>query len=287
VRNWRAWIFSFGFLLLIFWVIGGSQMFQACVQEKQNATSNDQFQNSISNFIIMRGPYRDCIGSFIHENAEATIAAFTIVLAFSTIFLWGATRDLVDGAEKAERRQLRAYVGVEKLEFECPDLNGKCSEVEPADLTIPGLIHKNFLVVKVRNFGQTPARDVTVYAYSVFADFPARLPDDYFLKNDTDQISMAEVRPTLARFLLHKDQSEISKHILQDLSLLKQALQKPPKKQTYVFGRIYYRDIYDRSWRTKFCYSWEPWHPLGARFVAYEEYNGEDQKELDEWPRRV
>jgi hypothetical protein len=49
------------------------------------------------------------------------------------------------------------------------------------------------------------------------------------------------------------------------------------KKQVYIFGRIYYRDIYQRPWRTKFCYSWEPRHPSGERFVAYEEYNDEDQ----------
>ncbi|MGA7789435.1 MAG: hypothetical protein WCA56_14870, partial [Xanthobacteraceae bacterium] len=224
--------------------------------------------------------------TFTHDHHEeviavgtAFIAIFTIVLGLFTVSVAAATNKLVEGAERAEKRELRAYVGVEKLAFECPGI--KDHHYKPTDLITPGLIHKNYIVVTVRNFGQTPAYDVTVYAYFVPAKFAERLPDEFFEKNDEDIISMAETRPTLARFLLHKDQSEISKSALTDITPLKDAVAK--KTQIYVFGRIYYRDIYDRPWRTKFCYSWEPTHSSGERFVAYETYNDEDQKELQEW----
>ena len=213
-------------------------------------------------------------------DAEKTIAAFTVILGIATGLLWWVTRGLVKGAERTERRQLRAYVGMESLNFECANLKEK--HYKPADLTTIGLIHKDFLVVKVRNFGQTPAYGVTVYAYPVATDYSIRLPDDFFEQNDTaDVISMAEVRPTLARFMLHRDQTELLKHALIDITDIRDAIAK--KRTIHVFGRIYYRDIYGRPWRTKFCYTWEPWHPGGSRFVAYEEYNEEDQVPLEEW----
>jgi hypothetical protein len=142
----------------------------------------------------------------------------------------------------------------------------------------PGLIHKDFIVVTIKNFGQTPAKDTTVFAYFTDTKFPERLPDDFFEHNDVDVVSAAHVRPTLARFLLQRGQAEISKSVIQDIRPLR--LAKPRERYIYVFGRIYYRDIYDKNWRTKFCYVWEPWHPSGPRFVPYEAYNDEDQNEL-------
>jgi hypothetical protein len=44
--------------------------------------------------------------------STAFIAAFTVVLAFATGFLFFATRDLVKGAEETAERQLRAYISV-------------------------------------------------------------------------------------------------------------------------------------------------------------------------------
>src|SRR5205823_3382553 len=56
--------------------------------------------------------YRDCLGGFVHHNGEALIAAFTVILALSTIFLWVATRDLVKDARNTAERELRAYIAV-------------------------------------------------------------------------------------------------------------------------------------------------------------------------------
>lgn len=100
------------------------------------------------------------LGTFIHDFREEIvaigtlfIAAFTIILAFATAFLYGATRDLVRGAKETTERQLRAYVSIDgtsaRLLF---DSNGEPILVERGEKIIEGY-------VRLKNFGQTPGRD--------------------------------------------------------------------------------------------------------------------------------
>lgn len=75
------------------------------------------------------------IGAFVHDYREEIvaigtlcIAAFTVVLAFATGFLYSATRDLVKGAEKVSQTQLRAFViakGFSQAANLHPDNNGQ------------------------------------------------------------------------------------------------------------------------------------------------------------------
>ena len=217
--------------------------------------------------------------AFIHGHHEEIIAVgtifiavFTIVLGLFTVSLAGATDKLVKGAERTERRELRAYVGLESLSFEVTNENNPDFIL---DLDTPGIIHQDFVTVKIRNFGVTPARDVCVFTYVQPQGPHERLADDFFLTHNRDAAPTGAVRITLARFLLNPGQMEISKslvhpHAVREARALRIGL--------YVYGRIYYRDIYDRPWRTKFCYSWEPSiADRSERFVAYEQYNGEDQ----------
>jgi hypothetical protein len=91
--------------------------------------------------------YRDCLGDFVHDRKDETLVAFTIILAFSTIFLWVATRDLVSSAEKTARSQLRAYISV---------VNGDIQLVNGAN----GIQAQ----IKIKNFGQTPAHRTVAWA---------------------------------------------------------------------------------------------------------------------------
>jgi hypothetical protein len=45
-------------------------------------------------------------------------AIFTVVLAIATIKLWISTSQLVESAERASERQLRAYVLIEKISLD-------------------------------------------------------------------------------------------------------------------------------------------------------------------------
>jgi len=50
---------------------------------------------------------------------DTLIAAFTALLFAATFFLWFTTRNLVRGADDTSKRQLRAYLGVERIELKC------------------------------------------------------------------------------------------------------------------------------------------------------------------------
>jgi hypothetical protein len=90
------------------------------------------------------------LGTFIHDFREEIvaigtlfIAAFTIILAFATAFLYEATRDLVKGAEDTAQKQLRAYVFVDK-----------------SSIVLDGNTLKG--VLDLKNAGQTPAYDLVI-----------------------------------------------------------------------------------------------------------------------------
>ena len=197
------------------------------------------------------------------------------VLGLATVVLAIVTWMLVLDARHNARIQLRAYVGLEKISFELTNENNPSFVL---DLTTQGVIHDDFVAVKIRNFGNTPAFDVSVFAYFAIAPLHTRLADDFFARHDRDPRPTGNIRVSVSRFVLNPKQMEISKPIVNPHPVRDA---RARLNTLYVFGRVYYRDIYDRPWRTKFCYVWEPATPArGERFIPYEEYNGEDQVEL-------
>jgi hypothetical protein len=110
----RGTIFAFALLFISVLIIGSSSSFRECIQGKHETKSYHDLEEHISAVIFLphADRYRECIGTFIHDYRDETLTGFTVVLAFSTIFLWIATRDLVEGAEETARRQLRAYLSM-------------------------------------------------------------------------------------------------------------------------------------------------------------------------------
>jgi len=72
--------------------------------------------------------------------SASLVVVFTIILASATIFLWRATRDLVNGAEDTAKRQLRAYV--------IPIMG------DVRNFGTSALLEAS---IRIRNAGQTPA----------------------------------------------------------------------------------------------------------------------------------
>lgn len=68
-----------------------------------------------------------------------TLAAFTVVLAFATTFLYLATKNLVEGADRNAAKQLRAYVFIAGGQVILDEANGRISAS-----------------ISLKNFGQTP-----------------------------------------------------------------------------------------------------------------------------------
>jgi len=147
------------------------------------------------------------------------IAAFTVVLALSTIFLWLATRDLVRGAEKTAKQQLRAYVFVEK-----------------ASVLLDGMTLK--AAVDVRNSGLTPAYDVNIRSRMQTAE--AELPF-VLLPIEDVAVDRANMGPGM---VINPNSELVIPHDRPD------AIEafKSGRGVIYLFGNIEYRDAFEQTW---------------------------------------
>lgn len=89
---------------------------------------------------------------FVEDTAAVVsviTAAFTGGLLVATYYLWSATRDLVRGADKTARHQLRAYVTVPHVTIN--------NEHQPEGVV------EILVLVAIRNFGQTPATNCSYW----------------------------------------------------------------------------------------------------------------------------
>jgi hypothetical protein len=96
---------------------------------KQRAEAAKQYDAALS-AALKRGFIRQ--GDFIHDFKDEIIAvgtvfiaAFTVILAFATGFLYVATRDLVNDAKDTSRRQLRAYVFLDQIDLPRFDIDDR------------------------------------------------------------------------------------------------------------------------------------------------------------------
>jgi hypothetical protein len=190
------------------------------------------------------GIYRDCLGDFTHDNAEAIIAAFTVILAFSTIFLWVATRDLVSGADITAQRQLRAYVFVS---------GAIVTNIAEGD----GIPEAQ---VVIKNFGQTPAYNfvnITGFAADVYPppkSIRLTIPDEEFSK----PIAKSDLGPTQAETSTTDWQGK-KRRLTGD----EKAAVAEGRAIIYVYGEIRYVDAFGRPQWTK--YRFMMGGPVGIR----------------------
>jgi len=202
---------------------------------------------------------------------DTLIAFFTLGLFIATFLLWRATRNLVSDAEDTSKRQLRAYVGVERMELRCAGFSDP--NYKPAELS-PGYIFKDVISVTFKNFGLTPAYDVQIWVNWVPMPYPQRLPDA-FPYPDYGVTGFDVPAPTRTRHILHKDQSHTSIIAIPDLRPF--IATRRQETMLYIYGHIDYRDIYGRRCKATFCQSWEPWSSVGVEFVPYQEHNDETE----------
>ena len=185
-----------------------------------------------------------------HNFTTDPIATFTLALVLLTAGLWAATRDLVKGADKNAAKQLRAYVG-------------------PGDRRLVGLEdEKDFVtVIEFKNFGQTPAHDVLIYADGFHWPKDEPIPTKNWLERELSEAPSAA--------LIHPGES-VFIPVTGDGKRLPDWLRSAIKGGTevfYIFGFISYRDVFGASQKTEFRYSLtgpdldvvlhpDGWHPL-------------------------
>jgi hypothetical protein len=193
-------------------------------------TNPTEIERSTFHTTIKRGFIRQ--GDFIHDFREEIvavgtlfIAAFTVILAFATGFLYFATRDLVTGADKNAEKQLRAYVGI---------WGGSVQWT-----TFPNGDSGFYINVDLRNSGQTPAYDFITWIRA--------------------SISPVDVSP-----VTEVDWSYTSRSIVGPGTDSRMAIWVPATtdelvkvrdrtSRIFIWGKVEYRDAFDKRWR--FVYS--------------------------------
>jgi hypothetical protein len=155
------------------------------------------------------------------------IAVFTIVLAFATGFLYVATRDLVRGADKTAREQLRAYI--------------QASPGNVFNLKSGARLEARILV---NNSGQTPGNEVTRWAGMKISK---PLASDELVKlgrgerEEGSLVAMPQAPHVMIRGLDAPD-ATLSDQIIRG------------DQRIYVFGRIEYKDIFEQPRASDFCF---------------------------------
>jgi hypothetical protein len=215
----RGLLISAAFVLLCGWALQGSPSFQTCIQQDKKEAAADQPENYVSTFAARADIYRDCLGDFVHDRKDEILVAFTVILAFSTIFLWVATRDLVRSAERTARSELRAYVGI-------------------SNVIIKNIVadEKPIIEIRFRNFGKTPAYKMRSWTDSVLEPTGTK---EKLLKLDREWTGASVLNPDDAYTNMSTRKTAVTAQeadaILTDT------------KRLYVRGGIQYRDAFGKK----------------------------------------
>jgi hypothetical protein len=210
---------------IAFLIVGTSQTFQSCIDEHYHHESSETLQMGAGQFLIMFKVGLGCSGEFVHKNAEAIIALFTVILGIATWLLWRATKKLVEGADATAKRQLRAYVHVSEAKF--------------SDFGFPSGVY----MVNYTNTGQTPAHDVYSSIAIKFTKFP--------LSEDLEVVGNG----TKGIVTIGRDgEGHARIEAPRGLTGEEYAAVRDGKNAVFDFGVISYRDVFGDKWTTDYRY---------------------------------
>ena len=212
------------------------------------------------------------VGEWIDKRSSALIAGFTIgiffvtaFLAFYTYRLWESTKELAMeaksssvvniekmtksiteasraatameklavGTDMTAKHQLRAYIGVDSICFDEPPRRDVISNHVQRIIPDGGVLR-----LVVRNFGESPAHDVTIWR-----EASLKLPSD-ILKAIEDP---GPIEDQVLLFPKHEYSTLVTK---QDSTITAETF-------FWTWGAIRYRDIYGRWWITSYCFTHE------------------------------
>ena len=246
-------MWRFGIIVLVIaafgWIIFNSMSFQQCQREyqQQTQTSNTE-KNETSVLWSFRGA-GNCTVSFIKNYRDELLVSFTIMLAFATLALWVATRDLANDAAQSSKNALRAYVAVHHPKFGKPD---------PDSITIVA-----------ENAGQTPAHKIRAYCNQYSQEGQATGLPDGFKYADRETSGDFGVYRSVA--VLHP-RKEAPFVFPLDFALIERVRNK--EISLFFYGHIDYVDAFGEQQATTFCYQYFPVEVgIGHQLVLYDEYN--------------
>lgn len=187
------------------------------------------------------------LGMLIVAGLETAITGLGVLLVFGTLRhtkrAADAARATVDAMESAKKQQLRAYVGVEAICLEAPNID--VAEFDVQQPPFPErFIFSDLVRMTVRNFGQTFASDVAVFiAYHTFVPFgsaPAR-------GDKIDSKFTEELISDASRAIIDGQNAfTFTVPIKRSLEPFRKAIRK---ESTLLFdGKIEYTDIFGATW---------------------------------------
>lgn len=203
-------------------------------------------------------------GHIFERPGEAVIAVFTVVLAFSTILLWRATERLYEAGEAQRehsegvasqqadhmRQSIGAAVRSAQAAERTADTTRDTAEkhlrayvlVDNASLKIDGIVEYE---VTAKNFGQTPAHDVTFFSGTRHRPYPppAPLPPAIGLK------------PLSKRYLGANTVIVSDDKLAREFTVDEKVALLSGADVFYVVGEIEYKDIFGSPHKTTFKFA--------------------------------
>lgn len=152
---------------------------------------------------------------------DTLVAGFTALLFIATMALWWATQRLVRGADRTAERQLRAYLGLDKMGFRNDSYFAQYE-------------------VGIRNFGTTPANNVRIRLDSDLRD----AADDRPFTIGSDFQSYGPLSPTQVTVALVDEDREFDTEEWASIYNGSRIL--------YLFGEVLYDDCFNRTRSLKF-----------------------------------
>lgn len=192
------------------------------------------------------------------------------LLVLFTFLLWLATQALLKDARSASSKDLRAYVGIETIDFVLPNI--KKSKDKVWDGKGAYTFH-DFLRPRIKNYGKTPASNMLCWTNWVnVPGIGVRLPDD-FAFDDFDSIAVEGADIVRSRMLLNAGQEYAPLTVVTDFAPFREAESRT--HTMFLYGHIDYTDIYEKTWQHDFCFVYAPSLPPPAHLTRYDQHNGE------------
>lgn len=176
-----------------------------------------------------------------------------------------AANDSIALSGDTAKRQLRAYLGVVSIGIGEPG----SAQAKPT------------LVMNLKNFGQTPARDVEIHL-SIWR-MPKKEEDRFtplpagFIYPRITPSETALNETVFSRDYFDPGQDKTTQTIIPDDTPILNP-QFIRVVTVYVYGEIIYTDTYNKTHVREFCYAYFPSNPPAGRFLSTEAHNREREE---------
>jgi hypothetical protein len=176
---------------------------------------------------------------------------------------------------QSNKRQQRAYIGVDSIGLELPGLENP--DYEPIKPDKPGLVVSDCVLCTFRNYGGTPALDVKVHINWQSISFGKILPAN-FQYPDYESITTPGIGRVVSHLHLMQKQDHTTRVPIYDVDVFRKAHEQ--KGTLYIYGHIDYTDVFGQNWSRRFSYIYEPWQTEGQQFIPDQSHNDETKRKV-------